>query len=281
MRGVCTPLLFLYNHSMGKLGVVYFADVSKIEDNVAHLLEHCITTQLYERLRHDNLDLFDCYSTTTPSNIIFDITAYGNAVADAIAGIMNSLEPMPASRIDAEINRIELEDDLPLHANDLEKVRGIINSQIAHIHFDTASSINEIPEQKDGLIKPDNSLLVYSLGAREWTLSILLPDNTDDMLVDIINCLAGRFLRCEDIYALHYEVVNGRVEYSFRTSKLTEQSDLDRRWQNVVKDFIAGGLDVVLGNINVSGDIATKIRRTIDSLTASIATASTTLSQVR
>ena len=155
---------------------------------------------------------------------------------------------MPASRIDAEINRIELEDDLPLHANDLEKVRDIINSQIAHIHFDVASSINETPGQKDGLIKPDNSLLVYSLGAREWTLSILLPSNTDDMLVDIINCLVGRFLWCEDIYALHYEVVNGRVEYSFRASKLTEQSDLDRRWQNVVKDFIAGGLDAVLGN---------------------------------
>ena len=87
-------------------------------------------------------------------------------------------------------------------------------------------------------------------------------------------------MRCEDVYALHYEVVDGRVEYSFRTSKLTEQSDLDQRWQDVVKDFIAGGLDAVLGNINVSSDIATKIRRTIDSLTASIATASTTPSQV-
>ena len=281
MRGVCTPLLFLYNHSMGKLGVVYFADVSKIEDNVAHLLEHCITAQLYERLRHDNLDLFDCYSTTTPSNIIFDITAYGNTVADAIAEIVNSLEPMPASRIDAEINRIELEDDLPLHANDLEKVRGIINSQIAHIHFDVVSSINEIPEQKDGLIKPDNSLLVYSLGAREWTLSILLPDNTDDMLVDIINCLAGRFLRCEDIYALCYEVINGRIEYTFRASKLAEQSDLDQRWQDVVKDFVASDLNAVLGNINVSSGIATKIRRTIYSLTASIAPVSAISSQAR
>ena len=71
-------------------------------------------------------------------------------------------------------------------------------------------------------------------------------------------------MRCEDVYALHYEVVDGRVEYSFRTSKLTEQSDLDQRWQDVVKDFIAGGLDAVLGNINVSSDIATKIRRTIE-----------------
>lgn len=160
-------VLFLYNLSMRKLGIVYFADVSGVEDNIAHLLEHCVTAQLYERLRRNDLDLFDCYSTTTPGNIIFDITVYNGAAACVVSEIMSSLEPISIDQICAEIHRIELEDDLPLYTNNVEKVRDAINELTSHTRFDTVDNVDDIPKSHEDLAKPSNSLLVYGLGVRE------------------------------------------------------------------------------------------------------------------
>lgn len=264
------PLLFLYNRSMKKLGIVYSADVSGVEDNIAHLLEHCITAQLYERLRCNDLDLFDCYSTTTPDNIIFDITAYNGAVAGIVSEIMSSLEPISIDQICAEIHRIELEDDLPLYANNVEKVRGTINELISHTRFDTVDNVDDIPKPHEDLAKPSNRLLVYGLGAREWVLSICFNCTTDDTRMCIINCLAGRFLRCKDIYALRNEVDSDKINYIFRTSKSTSQSDLDERWQNVFNDFVANDLDQILSSLDVSSGSAVVYKETVRSLKALI-----------
>ena len=251
---------------MKKLGIVYFADVSGVEDNVAHLLEHCITAQLYERLRCIDLDLFDCHSTTTSDNIIFDITAYNSTVAGAVSKIMALLKPVSVGQIKAEIHRIELEDDLPLYVNDIEKARSVINDLIASTHFDTVGSVDDIPETKKDLMKPDNNLLVYGLGDGEWTLSIRLDDAADDILACTINCLAGRFLRCRYIYALRYNVEDNKIDYTFRTGRSTSKSDLDERWHDVCGNFVGNDLSQILSSLGVSSNSAAVYRATVRSL---------------
>lgn len=82
----------------------------------------------------------------------------------------------------------------------------------------------------------------------------------------IINCLAGRFLRCKDIYALCNEVDSDKINYIFRTSKSTSQSALDERWQNVFNDFAVSDLDKVVDSFGASNDSTTAVKETVRSL---------------
>ena len=179
---------------------------------------------------------------------------------------MALLEPVSVDQIKTEIHRIELEDDLPLYVNDVEKARSVINDLIASTHFDTVGSVDDIPETKKDLMKPDNNLLVYGLGDGEWTLSIRLDDAVDDILVCTINCLAGRFLRCRDIYALRYNVEDNKIDYTFRTGRPTSKSDLDERWHDVRGNFVGNDLSQILNSLDVPSDSAAAYKEAVRSL---------------
>lgn len=260
---------------MRNLEIIYYTDVSGLEDNIAHLLEHCVTEQLYERLKENNLDLFDCYSTTTPSNIILEISAYTSNTVDKITEIIDSLGPCTDEQIDDQIHRIELEDDLPLNTNNLQAVYRTINALITKLHFSVADTLDKIPSSSNTPQKPDNTLLVYGLGVQQFSLSVQmdtsnLDDNIKELTSHLIDCLAGRFLRNRNIYALSSEHKGDTWHYIFRVANGTSRTDLEKRWGTIYSDFINNHLDQLISLAKLADASSTDLIKQFNHLNASI-----------
>lgn len=233
--------------------IVYFADVSKIEDNIAHLLEHCITAQVHNRLMQNNLDLFECYSTTTPNNIIFQIAVYNNLILNEVSEIMGSLKLIDLDALKTEMHRIELEDDLPLFTDNVKVVLDTINQLITNIKFKTTDSVDNIPQDEVDDGKPDDQLLVYGLGVKEWMLKID-TNGLDETTMQLMDCLIGRFLRCRLIYAVEQSDIDDKRVYKFRTDKETEQNALSDRWHKVCSSFLDSSLERIVDTIYAANE---------------------------
>ena len=209
--------LILYNNYMKRLEIIYYASVNRVEDNLAHLVEHCIVNQLQRRLGQQSL-LFDCYATTNDQYIILSLTAYSNAAAEAIDKVMDDLRPIDQTIVQTELSRIEVEDDLPLYYSDLTEVVAAVNATISHLTFRATDDSDSIPMVKADH-KPANHLLTYGLGVKQYSLVVTLCEAKvmGSEMEAILDGIVAKALRRPGVYADRCECRSSGKVYHFKT----------------------------------------------------------------
>ena len=101
--------------------------------------------------------------------------------------------------------------------------------------------------------KPDDQLLVYGLGVKEWMLKID-TNGLDETTMQLMDCLIGRFLRCRLIYAVEQSDIDDKRVYKFRTDKETEQNALSDRWHKVCSSFLDSSLERIVDTIYAANE---------------------------
>lgn len=218
---------------MKLLEATYWAAVNDVEDNIAHLAEHCILSQLIEQGNRIGLPFFDCYATTTPSAIIYDLSTYNVKTAEFITDALKSLKPCTKDNILAEIHRIEVEDNIPMASDcNLDDICNEVNNVIAKLKFEPW--LKDSNPELDISNKPKHSPLRYGLATREWTLTVKAPIHSDAAKV-IADYLATLYLRKPYVYALDNNTANDRFIYTFRTKADYTKEQLQKDLDEVIK----------------------------------------------
>lgn len=94
----------------------YFIDVSRVEDNLAHLLEHCIIHQIADLVAADGNQflLGDCHGVVGPGALVFVVEYLSQPVVECIQSFLASKPEISQSAVTYEIEQIEAEDDKEL-----------------------------------------------------------------------------------------------------------------------------------------------------------------------
>lgn len=213
---------------MQQLGIIYYVPVNSIEDNLAHLCEHCLVRQLQSRMNAAGFLFWDCYAITGKPLITLDITVHNQAAAEQIDDIMDNLQPVTESDIKSEISRIEAEDDLPLYYHNINAVVKAVNALLKKLDFQTVSDYDELPSL-DAADKPTDSLLRYSIGARSLSISYHLPRKISEIEEQIIDYLASQFMRQDGVYAVDCHLNGDHKVYQFKYCGKATPSELQKQ----------------------------------------------------
>lgn len=213
---------------MKTLGAYYWADVSSIEDNVAHLIEHCMVEYLYKELAKAGEAFFSCDGETSADNIKLDIEVYSEVVAERIDNLIMAQKPdIPLDVITGQMRRIEIEEELPLRYDSLELVAANANKVWHQLDWQFGEPRKHVSTGD----KPKNKLIQYGLMVKRYQLRLNYFVSDENRIV--ADVLAARFLRDKNIYATAYRPDGSGATYEFKTMADTSTNYLNDRLEGI------------------------------------------------
>ena len=193
----------------------YFIDVSRVEDNLAHLLEHCIIHQIADLAATDGNQFFlgDCHGAVGPGALVFVVEYLSQPVVECIQSFLADKPEIPQSAVACEIEQIKAEDDRELIIKgSIENVTRTINrifrdSRIMELEKMSKPVANEADD------KPADRMIVYGAELKPITfiLDVYLDNpSVDDRLIfsklhTVISSLVAQATNNDSAYAIeHY-----------------------------------------------------------------------------
>ncbi len=192
----------------------YFIDVSRVEDNLAHLLEHCIIHQIADLVAADGNQflLGDCHGVVGPGALVFVVEHLSQPVIERIQSFLTSKPEIPQSAVACEIEQIKAEDDRELIVKgSIENVTRAINrifrdGRIMELEKMSKPVVNEADD------KPTDRMIVY--GAELKSITFILDVYLDNPSVDdrlifgklhmAISSLVAQATNNDSAYAIEY-----------------------------------------------------------------------------
>ncbi len=192
----------------------YFIDVSRVEDNLAHLLEHCIIHQIADLVVADGNQFFlrDCHGVVGPGALVFVVEYLSQPVVECIQSFLADKPEIPQSAVACEIEQIKAEDDRELIVKgSIENVTRTINrifrdSRIMELEKMSKPVVNEADD------KPADRMVVYGAELKPITfiLDVYLDNpSVDDRLIFsklhvAISSLVAQATNNDSAYAIEY-----------------------------------------------------------------------------
>lgn len=192
----------------------YFIDVSQVEDNLAHLLEHCIIHQITDLVVADGNQflLGNCHGVVGPGALVFVVEYLSQPVIESMQGFLVSKPEIPQSTVAYEIEQIEAEDDKELIIKGgIENVTRAINrlfrdSRIIELEEMSKPVVNETND------KPADRMIVCGAELKPITfiLDVYLDSpSVDDRLIFgklhmAISSLVAQATNNDSAYAIEY-----------------------------------------------------------------------------
>ena len=192
----------------------YFIDVSRVEDNLAHLLEHCIIHQIADLVAADGNQflLGDCHGVVGPGALVFVVEYLSQPVVECVQSFLADKPEIPQSVVVCEIEQIKAEDDRELIIKgSIENVTRAINrifrgSRIMELEKMSKPVVNEADD------KPADRMIVY--GAELKSITFILDVYLDNPSVDdrlifsklhvVISSLVAQVTNNDSAYAIEY-----------------------------------------------------------------------------
>lgn len=192
----------------------YFIDVSQVEDNLAHLLEHCIIHRITDLVVADGNQflLGNCHGVVGPSALVFVVEYLSQPVIERIQSFLADKPEIPQSTVNCEIEQIEAEDDKELIVKGgIDDVTRAINrlfrdSRIIELEKMSKPVVNETND------KPADRMIVYGAELKPITfiLDVYLDNpSVDDRLIFsklhmAISSLVAQATNNDSAYAIEY-----------------------------------------------------------------------------
>ena len=192
----------------------YFIDVSRVEDNLAHLLEHCIIHQIADLVAVDGNQFFlgDCHGVVGSGALVFVVEYLSQPVVECVQSFLASKPEIPQSVVACEIEQIKAEDDRELITKgSIEDVTRAINrlfrdGRIMELEKMLKPVVNEADD------KPADRMIVYGAELKPITfiLDVYLDNpSVDDRLIFsklhvAISSLVAQATNNDSAYAIEY-----------------------------------------------------------------------------
>ena len=192
----------------------YFIDVSRVEDNLAHLLEHCIIHQIADLVAADGNQFFlgDCHGVVGPGALVFVVEYLSQPAIECVQSFLADKPEIPQSAVACEIEQIKTEDDRELIIKDsIENVTRAINrifrdGRIMELEKMSRPVVNEADD------KPADRMIVYDAELKPITfiLDVYLDNpSVDDRLIFsklhmAISSLVAQATNNDSAYAIEY-----------------------------------------------------------------------------
>ena len=192
----------------------YFIDVSQMEDNLAHLLEHCIIHQMTDLVVADGNQflLGNCHGVVGPGALVFVVEYLSQPVVECIQSFLADKPEIPQSAVACEIEQIEAEDNKELIIKGgIKDVTRVINrlfrdSRIMELEKMSKPVVNEAND------KPADRMIVYGAELKPITfiLDVYLDNpSVDDRLIFsklhmAISSLVAQATNNDSAYAIEY-----------------------------------------------------------------------------
>ena len=192
----------------------YFIDVSRVEDNLAHLLEHCIIHQIADLAAADGNQflLGNCRGVVGPGALVFVVEYLSQSAIECVQSFLADKPEIPQSAVAYEIEQIEAEDDKELIVEGgIKNVTRAINrlfrdSRIIELEKMSKPVVNEADD------KPADRMIVYGAELKPITfiLDVYLDNpSVDDRLIFsklhmAISSLVAQATNNDSAYAIEY-----------------------------------------------------------------------------
>ena len=192
----------------------YFIDVSRVEDNLAHLLEHCIIHQIADLMVADGNQflLGDCHGVVGPGALVFVVECLSQPAIECVQSFLADKPEIPQSVVACEIEQIKAEDDRELIIKgSIENVTRAINrifrdGRIMELEKMSKPVVNEADD------KPTDQTIVYGAELKPITfiLDVYLDNpSVDDRLIFsklhmAISSLVAQATNNDSAYAIEY-----------------------------------------------------------------------------
>lgn len=192
----------------------YFIDVSRVEDNLAHLLEHCIIHQIADLAAADGNQflLGNCRGVVGPGALVFVVEYLSQSAIECVQSFLADKPEIPQSAVAYEIEQIEAEDDKELIVKGgIKNVTRAINrlfrdSRIIELEKMSKPVVNEADD------KPADRMIVYGAELKPITfiLDVYLDNpSVDDRLIFsklhmAISSLVAQATNNDSAYAIEY-----------------------------------------------------------------------------
>lgn len=192
----------------------YFINVSRVEDNLAHLLEHCIIHQIADLVAADGNQflLGDCHGVVGPGALVFVVEYLSQPVIKCVQSFLTDKPEIPQGAVACEIEQIKAEDDRELIIKgSIENATRAINrifrdGQIMELEKMSKPVVNEADD------KPADRMIVYGAELKPITfiLDVYLDNpSVDDRLIFsklhmAISSLVAQATNNDSAYAIEY-----------------------------------------------------------------------------
>ena len=92
----------LYARLLMMQSKAYFIDVSRVEDNLAHLLEHCIIHQIADLVAADGNQFFlgDCHGVVGPGALVFVVEYLNQPVIECVQSFLADKPEIPQGAVE-------------------------------------------------------------------------------------------------------------------------------------------------------------------------------------
>jgi hypothetical protein len=223
---------------MKTLGANYWADVGKIEDNLAHLIEHCMIEYLYRQMTKVDKSFFSCDGRTDDNHIALDIEVHDTSAAEYVDKLVVGKKPdIPTEVIGDQLHRIEIEEELPLRYSSLDAVAAEANKTWHGLKWRFGEPKRDSVVAPD---KPNNNIIEYGLAVKHYQLR--LDYVSDEINMTIADMLAVKFLRDKNIYATSYHPDGKGATYEFKVLAKTSKDFLDGRLKYIRGYYLSDNL---------------------------------------